>query len=83
MFDVVRDYGTIFIIRGHTLRSFFYFGVCAHIHICVRPRYERRKFDSIDVLKKVYAPFKHDAHDARSLYADQQIVRSHLLHFGV
>ena len=26
-------------------------------------------------------PFKHDAHDARSLCAHQQIVHSHLLHF--
>ena len=47
----------------------------------IRPRYENHKFNLIEILKKVYTPIKHEAHDACSLYAHQQIVRSHLLHF--
>ena len=50
--------------------------VLMRLPIRVRPRYENRKFDLI-VVKK------HDAHDARSFYANQQIVRSHLLLFWV
>ena len=80
---MLRDYGIILI---HIGVFFFYIRrVRLHTRLPIRvcPRYENRKFDLIDVLKQVYAPFKHDAYDARSLYAHQQIVRSHLLHFLV
>ena len=69
MFDVLRDYGTILILREHTLPRFV---LIRHVRfrtrmpIRARPRYENRMFDLIDVPKKVYAPFKHDAHGARS-----------------
>ena len=61
MFDVLPEYGTILILREHTLHIFF---LIRHVRfrtrlpIRVRPRYETVR---LDVLKKVYAPFKHDA----------------------
>ena len=78
---LLREFG---ILREHTLPRLFYIRrvrIRTQLSTRVRPRYENRNFDLIAVLKKVNAPFNHDAHDARSLCADQQIVRSHLLHF--
>ena len=76
MFDVVRVYGTILILKEHTLPRFFLHLACAlytrtrlPIHAC--PRAALLLFVLNDILKKVYAP-----HDARSLYAYQQIMRS-------
>ena len=63
--------------RTHIAAIILHFA-CAYTYATVhllRPRYENRNFDLIAVLTKVNAPFNHDAHDARSLCADQQIVR--------
>ena len=52
MFDVLRDYGTILILREHKLPRVFYI---PRVHLRTRlpiRRYENRKFDFIDVLKK-------------------------------
>ena len=69
--------------NSHWCVFFYIRRVRLHTRLPIRvcPRYENRKFDLIDRLKKVL--FKHDVHNARSLYAHQQIVRSHLLHFLV
>lgn len=61
MFDVLRDYGRILILRQHTLRDFVYIWrvrFCTKLPIRVRPRYETRRFDLIDVLKKSIRAFK-------------------------
>ena len=81
---MLREFGMILILREYTLPRFFYIRrvrLQTQLPNRIRLRYKNRNFDLIDVLKKVYAPYKHDAHYARSLYANQQIVHSHLLHF--
>ena len=81
MFDVLREFR---ILREHTLPRLFYIRrvrLRTQLSTRVRPRNENRNFDLIAVLKKINAPFNHDAHDACSLCADQQIVRSHLMYF--
>ena len=82
MFDVLRDYRTILMEREIRLSACSYPYTVA-VPRCRKKSYSSNKNRNLDLLKKVDTHFKHGAHDACSLYAHQQIVRSHLLHlFG-